>query len=1170
MTSLPKYKKWILFFIVLFVALSIVTPVLADYLGPNRSVTQTVGVCKIVLNECQYVEAKEDWRNKNVEDWLCSNESKPWQAYSSNSRTCNAGNNGYQYWSREESSQETIVTYPPATIAGSLQNCSIQNGWCVSTPELFLSSNEPVSGYSILAIEGTLNGQTFACSAANCNIPLNEGDNNFTYWAISSWGDSSTMGAFTARVDTVPPNLSLDISGSSGANGWYVSPVTLMPIGSDSVSGLAGALLSVDSGVWQSSVTLNEGVYDIAVTASDNAGNVSNASTTIAIDITTPSINVSVSGTAGKNSWYKSSVQVSAVAGDATSGVGTFEVSADGGSYQSYTSSIAFSDGHHTIQFKAIDNAGNVTETPLQEFYVDTIAPSIELPTSWELGKKAHYGVQDHGSGLADLRLVIEDEDERYAKVALNMPVSGATYSKDINWNGEFKDKTVAPPGTYLVWLKASDLAGNERVKLGKVIVPEPNVFFNLLGPDASPAETPPPPEDLYGPEDSSTTATLPALDFGGSTTDSREVTSNSLFLTRGTSASIPSTSSNVLWGSAAAAAIGAATAYAMAERRKREEAEKDQAMQVAAGIARDEQKRAEKKQKQQENWIKQVLAEAQRKKQEKTSSNPDIPDGISPEAQQAFLHGGTAAQGWIGANISQLQQAYAKQLAVARGIQKRNEEKKKAEEEEKLRAAWAAYSNARRQEETTEEIAVVTPTKKKTWWQKTIDWIDDHQTEIALGIGVVVGVTAVVLTAGLATPLVAAALVAGATVSAGVAAASMTVGLNAYYDRPWHENLLRNTAFAGGAALVTSLAAFLYLAVSTSAGAYCFRHQSTCARIEPIFNAIDKVEETWLRGKLTIQTWRGDQAGAAETAFDLHSEYADGGMPGNAVAKELGDQLTHLSKNAAPLIQKHGKDVIPLLVKYGDEGLELIQKFGADGIDLLRKYGNDATDLVVLDDDVLDYVMQQGPDAVEALSRWSKADLLAHGPALALRAKKDAEVLAEIKKLTSSGPIDPKNLTEEQKVLIESIAANSTQYADNGQVVLGKWVDNSSGFVQTAQDTGSVHYNPHPDMWIMLGRLGNAKQEEVAWLINKQVVQNGIAKGLPFEYTLNGIPSDSLTKEGNAVEAIFAGATDAEIMRILRSDYVPIRIKELKELQKAGYQYVFDEATNSYILMLP
>jgi hypothetical protein len=297
--------------------------------------------------------------------------------------------------------------------------------------------------------------------------------------------------------------------------------------------------------------------------------------------------------------------------------------------------------------------------------------------------------------------------------------------------------------------------------------------------------------------------------------------------------------------------------------------------------------------------------------------------------------------------------------------------------------------------------------------------------------------------------------------------------------------------------------------------------------------------------------------------------------MPGNAVAKELGEQLTHLSKNAAPVIQKYGKEVVPLLLKHGDEGLALIQKFGPDGIDLLRKYGNDATDLVVVDDDVLDYVMQQGDDAVAAFSRWSKEELLAHGPELALRAKKDAEVLASIKKLTLSGPVDPNNLTEAQKELLQAIAANSTQYADNGQVVLGKWVDISNGFVQTAQDTGSVHYNPHPDMWTMLGNLGEAKQEEVAWLINKQVVQNGIAKGLPFEYTLNGIKPDDIELETDAIEKIWESGDDidtiyANVKEALDSDYVPIRMKELIELRSAGYTYSFDEVTNSFVLVKP
>ena len=204
------------------------------------------------------------------------------------------------------------------------------------------------------------------------------------------------------------------------------------------------------------------------------------------------------------------------------------------------------------------------------------------------------------------------------------------------------------------------------------------------------------------------------------------------------------------------------------------------------------------------------------------------------------------------------------------------------------------------------------------------------------------------------------------------------------------------------------------------------------------------------------------------------------------------------------------------------------------------------------------------------ALSRWSAKDLREHGVELALRAKKDAKVLADVKKLIALGPIDPKHLTKEQQALINAIAANSTQYANEGQVVLGKWVDYGSGFVETAQNTGSVHYNPHPDMWNLLGDLGGANQGEAAWLINQQVIQTGINKGLPFEYTLNGVPTKVIENEHNAIEAVFAGKTDAEILESLDVKVMPIRIKELRELKNAGYKLVFDEVNNSYILTMP
>lgn len=66
------------FFVVLFIfILALATPVLADYLGPNRTVTETTSACKVVLYECQYVASKDLWKYKPVHDWSCSNEGKP-------------------------------------------------------------------------------------------------------------------------------------------------------------------------------------------------------------------------------------------------------------------------------------------------------------------------------------------------------------------------------------------------------------------------------------------------------------------------------------------------------------------------------------------------------------------------------------------------------------------------------------------------------------------------------------------------------------------------------------------------------------------------------------------------------------------------------------------------------------------------------------------------------------------------------------------------------------------------------------------------------------------------------------------------------------------------------------------------------------------------------------
>lgn len=1462
----------------LLIALAVATPAFADYMGPNRTVDETTSVCKVLLNECQYVAAKGDYLYHKIDDWSCSNESKPWRAYPSQpSQDCSDNNIGDKYWERDEIIQGVTTTYPPAVINSSLQNCTLQNGWCATAPTLFLSGSEPVSGHGILGIEGSLNGQTFACPGSSCNVSLNEGTNNFTYWALSSWGDSSTMGTVTAKVDSRPPDVNGSFSGTLGSNGWYIAPVSFMGTASDATSGLASFTCSLDGIAFPSCSPINvstEGAHTIVLTARDNAGNELLYTRNTSLDTQTPVLTASVSGTMGSNNWYTTAafnasasdampgsglaafeynldnygwmafpvsgtldlpeghhnvdiraldhaghtvsasksfwldsaapgitlnpagtlgannwyttdLTLAASSNDSVSGIDIFEYSLNNSVWTAYTTPLTLSDGAHNASFWAQDQAGLVTqvdriyqvdtrspqiagsmngtpgangwyvsdvilsasaadplpgsgmetfayilngaaETPFtdavtlkdgqhlirldaqdkaglayfieQTVKVDTVrpslivdtvlpswikdgvvlsgtavdngsglskveistdggqtwqgvtgstawnhewdthtslngshnvhvrvtdkaglttekivntgvdnhAPNISMPGSWYQWDTISLDVWDNHSGLAEVQIEISDPEGRWQKREIQL--DPGQFPLNFKWDRRFGDNTVAPLGTYDVKVIAFDNLGNSSREAASV-----KILLGIL--PAGPTATPQPySRNEFTPTPAYTAASIPSPTatqitvisvFGGmepftpaTSTPSTVLVPRatptqttvrdwleSVFMPNSSSdvnvtqigfldesKEIPNpvseSNSSVLWGATAVAMAGAVTAYALEEKRK-QQAEK---AAQAANKADEEERRAKAQVRQTE---KMDAKRAQEKAWEEARSQKDFATG----GMNAKLDRDDDQEGAIWA-VSQME------------IRKRYEDKKRAEEEKKkaeeLKAGLAAYYSA------TKQGQVTTSASEPTWLQKTwdsaknvanktIEWVDQHQTEIALGIGVAVGVGAIVLSGGIATPMVAAAWTAGATALAVGTVAAGTVALNKHYGRDWNENLLPNVALAGAAALVVTGGWFLFQTASTSLGAYCVVNPVICSRVDPIFKTIDAVEETWLNVKLTYQTWRGDEAGAVDTAFEIHSEHMDGGMPGNSLSKELREQLAELGQDAVNLVRKHGTEIVPLLAKYGDDGLEIIQKYGDDGVALLKKYGDDATDLLktvdlksaekllgTLDSDVLDYAKQQGPDALTALSHWSEKDLKEHGIELALRAKKDAEVLADVKKLAISGPIDPKHLTQEQQTLINAIAANSTHYAKEGQVVLGKWVDISNGFVEQARDTGSVHYNPHPDMWDMFGELGAENQGQVAWLINKQVVQTGINKGLPFEYTLKGIPDDNLDNELAAVRAIFSGKTEAEIVEILELNRMPIRMKELQELQKAGYEFTFDNVNNSYIFSQP
>jgi RHS repeat-associated protein len=344
------FKKTTILFVFILVLFAFISPASADYLGPDREVTTASEVCKVVLRECKQT-GTNTFKYIRADQWSCASEGKEWQAYDNSSVACDdLGDVGRTQWDKEYSVSTTTITHPEATITGTLQNCTLQNGWCVTAPQLEITSNEPLSGYQIILIEGTRNNEIFACPElqTNCSIPFLEGQNNFEYWAISSWGDSSRKGTSNVKVDTVAPNLNLIVNGTLGQNNWYTSGTIITAFGEDSTSGIYEKVLSIDNGnTWIPETTLTDGVYQVDIRITDNALNISSASTTIQVDSTTPTLSLSVTGTQGQNNYYVSKPKITATTADATSGVALVQAKIDNGNWID-TNEVTLEDGIHT------------------------------------------------------------------------------------------------------------------------------------------------------------------------------------------------------------------------------------------------------------------------------------------------------------------------------------------------------------------------------------------------------------------------------------------------------------------------------------------------------------------------------------------------------------------------------------------------------------------------------------------------------------------------------------------------------------------------------------------------------------------------------------------------------------------------------------------------------
>ncbi len=399
-----------------------------------------------------------------------------------------------------------------------------------------------------------------------------------------------------------PPTISHVLTCSNpGNNGWCIGSLSLDLSASDPqgqsviISGdVNGTPFTCPNGNTTCSIPLSEGTGTLNYKVDAATGLSASGSASYQVDVTTPQISGSLAGTAGQNGWYVSPTLVTASPSDTLSGIASFEVNVDNAGYTTYADTT-FTDGVHTIQYRAYDNAGNYTEVS-QTVMVDTIAPSLSAPGGLHLSEIMNYRLDDATSGLAQFSAFIADKDQRQGDAGGAWAVSGNSYSGTFFWDGTFANDG-ARVGNYLYTLTVTDLAGNQASMMGAYEVQYRNLVYLGLVPNKNNKPDTPPlqvsnpsgaalyqPAPTEAPTEVASEAILipteepapaepaPILEvrsnvFEGTSAKSAFTAGNQ------TTTTTPISNANILWGGAATALLGATLAEWQRKRAEEEAA---------------------------------------------------------------------------------------------------------------------------------------------------------------------------------------------------------------------------------------------------------------------------------------------------------------------------------------------------------------------------------------------------------------------------------------------------------------------------------------------------------------------------------------------------------------------------------------------------------------------
>jgi hypothetical protein len=343
-------------------------------------------------------------------------------------------------------------TAPESSAEWSQPNVEATNGLFVTgqtTASLF-ATDPGVSPSSVSKIEFSLDaGQAATYSGPVALVDLAEGAHALVYSATDSAGNEELAREALFTVDNTPPVTVLSKEGNvfETDNAYVTSATKFILEATDSYSGVGRTEYRIDDGEWtlyEPITVAEQGAHTVSFRSVDSLNHQEQVQVHPILVDNLPPVSIVTVGApryTREDVLFVSSVTAFSLdAEDADSGLASISYRVDGGDWMVFEQPFSVSgEGKHQIEYRAIDNLGNVQTVQTLEVEVDDSAPVTDSTVTnpqFDSGEKLYVNgatsillnVTENGAGVASIEYQLDASNWQLyeASIALSALDEGA------------------------------------------------------------------------------------------------------------------------------------------------------------------------------------------------------------------------------------------------------------------------------------------------------------------------------------------------------------------------------------------------------------------------------------------------------------------------------------------------------------------------------------------------------------------------------------------------------------------------------------------------------------------------------------------------------------------------------------------------------------------------